>query len=235
MLFLLNPPRRGKGGRTVARKKKRTPPRGPGGRFRKRKHTKRTAKRSYKKRRAPVARKRSRGHKRTSRRRRGHKVGTGTIRFKRVRGSIYRRNPGGAVRTILGDAQRALVLTGGKVLGGFGGGFVRRILPANMQAGALGIVPDILTASLISVFGRRFLPRKFADDIAVGAWLQPISSGLKLIPVVGTLPGIGDYDPFLPMGAYDPFLPVGSYPQLPPGVEAYPAGEEVEEASAAGY
>jgi hypothetical protein len=238
MLFLVNPPRRK--GAKVARKKKRTPPRGPGGRFRKKKkavHRKKARKRTTRKRtvkhtrkrRAPVARKRAR----TTRRRRAHKRGKRTIRLTPVRGSLYRKNPGfnlkGIVGQVVDGSKRAVVVVGGKV----GGRFVGNLLPLPKTTLVGNLGSQIVAALLIGIAGRRFLSRGMADDLFVGAMLNPVETGLKMVPGIGGL--LGEYDPFLPMGTYDPFLPVGSYPQLPEGIESYPAGVDEGAEAALGY
>lgn len=249
MLFLVNPPRR-KGGRVAKRRKARRRRKltqaqvraGFGG-----KRAQAALKGKRRAKRASVARTRSRKRKgaTTVARKRGKRRGTarrrttsrkrrrttgGTIKFRRVRGSIYRKNPGlfggRIVRDIVDGAQSAAAVIAGKVAARMVGNLLP--LPKTTVIGNIGT--QIVSALVVGMAGKRFLPAKFGDYVFVGALTAPVEAGLRLVPGVGGMLG---EDPFLPVGE-DPFLPVGSYPLIgsyPEGV-----GEEVEAAEAAfGY
>jgi hypothetical protein len=230
MLYLINPRKRS---RNVARKrrtKKRTPPRGPGGLFMKRKKRKATGtvkrrttrkatkRRTIKRRKPTVARKRSTTRRRrtTKRRRTG-----GTIRLSPVRGKIYRKNPAFSMRGAIRDLQNGAMNAGMVIIGKTGARVVANFLPLPKE-GIMNYVTQIVAALATGMVARQFVGAKQAEFIVAGALSAPVETLLKGVPVIGgflsddalmmgeylAAGGMGEYQ--LPVGEYD--LPVGEYP-----------------------
>lgn len=180
--------------------------------------------RNPKRRVATVARKRRKSSRRRavarrSSRRRARRSG-GTIRFKRVKGSIYRRNPGFNVKAILGRVQRAAMripaVLGGKV----GTRFIANVLPfPNKDTNvAMNMAAQVTGAIITSIVAGMVVPR-YADDVLLGGLLAPAETLGKQLPIVGPLLG----DDYLELGAYpdvigddEPIgeLPIGEYEEV---------------------
>jgi hypothetical protein len=229
MLFLVNPPRKGRG---VAKKRRKTKRRrtytakqraaGFGGKAAKTRARK-TKRRGARKVRAigklkrkgvsTVARRKGskRGKRRTSRRRRS----TGTITLRRVRGAVYRKNPGFSVRGIGTQLIEGAKGAGAVVVGKAAGRLIANLLPFPKTTMIGNVGAQIVSALVLGVVGKRFLPGRIGEYVFIGALTAPVETVLKGVPVIG--PMLGE-DPFLPIGE-DPFLPIGAYPD---GLSAYP-------------
>lgn len=232
MLYLINPKtRRGRVARKrTKRAKRRTPPRGPGGRFKskkrkvtkrrpaakrkttKRRASKRTTKRTTK-RRATVARKRTGTRRRRRRTSRG-----GSIRLTPVRGKIYRKNPAFSVRGITRQLQTGAMNAGAVVLGKAGARVVANFLPLPKD-GVMNYVTQVVAALGVGMLSRQFMSAKAAEFVLAGALAAPVETFLKGMPVIGGFLGddelmMGEYLSAGSMGEYN--LPIGEY-NLPIG------------------
>lgn len=140
------------------------------------------------------------------------------MRFTRVKGAIYRKNPfGGRIVTQLVEGAKG---AGAVVIGKAAGRTIANMLPLPKDTVVGSIGAQLASALLLGMVGRRFLPANIANYVFVGALTAPVETGLKMIPGVS---GFLGEDPFLPIGE-NPFLPMGAYPSI----EAYPEGLESE-------
>lgn len=154
------------------------------------------------KRRFTVARRSSRRRVTRRRRRRG---GTGTIKFRKVRGSIYRRNPP-LVRRFMRGVQDGLMVNAGEAGVNIVAGFVP--LP---QDGIMGVAVKGALATGLGMVADRVLPGDSARMIVAGGFAAAMKPFLRQLPVIG--PALGEDLPIgeLPIGEYEDAM--GSYPE----------------------
>lgn len=231
MLYLINPKRRTK--RMARGKKRRTPAQRratarmiAANRARRRKKSTRkrtTRKTASNKRRATVARKRRVTRKRTTKRRRttrGRRRSSGNIRLTRVKGKVYRSNPGISLRNIGGTVFRGVKDGATVVAGKAATRIVSGLLPLPKD-GVMGIAVQGVSAIIVGLAGQKFLGRDAGRLLLAGGFAAPIESFAKGLPVVGAALS-DDYGYSLPVGEYPM---IGEYPDMA-GVDL-PVGEYV--------
>lgn len=130
-------------------------------------------------------------------RRRGRRRGTQVIRFRRVGGSVYRKNPGFSVRGIFGTLKTAVPRAATVVVGKAATRLVANFLPLPKE-GLMNTVTQVASALLVGIAAKMVVPGHIADDLVVGGIVAPIESLAKGLPVIG--PALGDDD--LVLGEY---------------------------------
>lgn len=129
--------------------------------------------------------------------RRGRRRGTQVIRFKRVGGATYRRNPAFSVRGMVSTLQTAVPRAAAVVTGKAATRIVANFLPLPKE-GMMNTVTQIVAALIVGTVAKMAVPARFADDMVVGGIVAPIESLAKALPVIG--PALGDDD--LVLGEY---------------------------------
>lgn len=172
-LLLVNPRKR-------RRSKRRTPPRGPGGRFMKRGTVRRRARRhSPRRRRNPVPSALSMANPRRRRR--------SVARVHRRR----RRNPvgGGFLGNLTRPLMPALIGAGGAIA--TDAVFGKLPLPANLKTGNLAVVTKAVLAVALGMVVSRFGNRRIGEQMTAGA--LTVQAHSVLMPFVAQIPGLGYY------------------------------------------
>ena len=172
-------------------------------------------------RRSTMARKRRKSTTRrrrvTARRRpttRRRRRSSSTIRFRRVRGAVYARNPG-IVNMLTRGVMDAAVVVGGKAVSGFVGSKIPQFVPGTMGAVLNRVIAAIVTGFAAS----KVLSADRARLAVAGALAAPIESAIKgaNIPLISE--GLSDDEE----GYYE--VDMSGYPGIAgyPGMSGYPA------------
>lgn len=171
-----------------------------------------TARRKTSTRRKPVARKRSTRRKSTRRRRSPAKRRRSkSISFRRIKGSVYKRNPRFSVRNMGKLLRQGVTDAAGVVVGKAATRMVANFIPLDKSNPVMNFAVQAVSAIGVSIVAGNVVSPNMAKMILAGGFAAPVESFLSGIPVIG--PALGDVDPFLPYGDVDPFLPYGSYPE----------------------
>jgi hypothetical protein len=125
------------------------------------------------------------------RRRRRHRVNSHRRTHRR------RRNPGFNVRGIGGQVIEAGKHTAVIVIAQAATNRVSSMVPFGAGSVPATIAKQVAVGVLLSYLARRFMPR-FANDVLIGALLAPVTTALRMVPVVGASlsgapPGLGLY------------------------------------------
>lgn len=133
-----------------------------------------------------MARKRKRratARRRSSRRRRR----SGTIRFRRVRGAVYSRNPK-ILSMLTRGVMDAATVVGGKAVAGFIGSKIPQLVPGTLG----GVVNKVLSAVAVGFAASQFLSADRARLAVAGALAAPIESAIKAANVPLLSEGLSD-------------------------------------------
>ena len=147
-----------------------------------------------------------RARRRSGARRRKGARRSGNITLRRVRGKVYRSNPGGLVKVAVQGAKDAALVMGG----GAATRAIVNMLPLDdkSKSGLMGAAVATGAVIGVSMAARRFLGADSARMVVAGGMIVPVKAMLtQFVPSLGPL--LGDYDGF---GAY--LDPMGSYPAL---------------------
>jgi hypothetical protein len=130
----------------------------------------------------------------------------------------HRRNPGlfsgGIVRQVVEAGKKTAVI----VLAQAATNKVSSMIPIGGTTPALQIGKQVGVGILLYSLARKFAPR-FANEVLIGALLAPVTTGLRMVPVVGSAlsgapPGLGLWNP----------IRVGTLRGAPPGLGRFQAG-----------
>lgn len=146
---------------------------------------------------------RARARKGGARRRSSKRRRSGNITLSRVKGKVYRSNPGGLIKQAMQGAKDAgYVLAGGAATRA-----VSNIVPL-AKTGIMGAAVQLASALAVGMVARRFLGADAARFVVAGGMQVPVKSLVtSLVPAAAPL--LGDYDMLL---AYP--QDVSSYPAL---------------------
>lgn len=158
--------KRGAKGRFVAAKRRRTVRRATTA-TRKRRITRQAGDNSMAKRRRSTARKSTAVRRRRRR-------STGSIKLSRIKGAVYRRNPG-IVGTLTRGVKDAAVAVAGKTAARFIGSKLPAIMPG--QTGQ--VLNSAISAAAIGMIAQRFLGADMARLMVQGAMQAPVESLLS--------------------------------------------------------
>lgn len=143
----------------------------------------------------------------TRRRSRGRRRGTSTIRFRRVRGAIYKRNPP-LLRQAMQGVKDAVAVVGGKAATRM----VANLIPLD-KTGVMGLAVQGAAALGVGMLAARFLNRDIARFVTAGGLAAPVETALASVPVIGpALSGDDMVYAALPMGEYAE--PMGEYAEM---------------------
>lgn len=170
------------------------------------------------KRKAAPRRRRAVTRRRTTTARRRRRRSTGTLRFTRVRGSVYKRNPPVVAMLTRGVMDAALA-----VVGKTGARFIGAKLPAIVPGQAGQIVNAALSALVLGFLTNKALGGDKARMIVAGALQAPIETALA-----PALAGIG-LSSYRGIRAYPSMPSLSSYAGVSPrsalaGDQSYDAG-----------
>lgn len=214
MLYLINPARRGRmakrrKGKTRTAAQRRATARLVAANKRRRKGRKKSA---IKRTAVAPRRKRSRkatstgrkvmARKRTRSRKRGRRRSSASsIRFRRIKGQVYSRNPG-----ILGLVKQGVKDTAFVLGGGAAARAARGILPLP-QGGVIGAAAGVAIAIGLGMLSRKFLGSDAARFVVAGAMQPAIKDAIMTVsPSIGGM--LGEYDD---VGYLDAGDSMGSY------------------------
>lgn len=146
---------------------------------------------------------RARARKGGARRRSSKRRRSGNITLSRVKGKVYRSNPGSLVKQAMQGAKDAgYVLAGGAATRA-----VSNIVPL-AKTGIMGAAVQLASALAVGMVARRFLGADAARFVVAGGMQVPVKSLVtSLVPAAAPL--LGDYDMLL---AYPQDM--ASYPAL---------------------
>lgn len=134
--------------------------------------------------------------------------------YKRIRGAVYKRNPG-VVNVLVRGVKDAAVAVAGKTVGRF----IGQKLPAFIPGQAGQAVNAAIAAAAIGMLGSRFLGADMARVLVQGAMQAPIESALQ--PVLSSI-GLASY-PMRPRLAAYTAPALAGYANVPtPHLSSYP-------------
>lgn len=164
-----------------------------------------------KRRKSTTRRRRSTVRRRSSVRRR-RRAG-GSIRFRRVRGAVYARNPG-IIPMLTRGVMDAATVVGGKAVSGFIGSKIPQFVPGTMGA----VLNRVLSAIVVGFAASKVLSADRARLAVAGALAAPIESAIKGANIPFISEGLSDDDDY-----YE--VDMSGYPTLSgyPGMSGYPA------------
>jgi len=222
MRFFQNPkPKKSK----RAKKSKRTSvKRGAKGRFvAKRRRTVRRASTATRKRRVtrkvggiPMAKRRRSTARKTTAARRRRRRSTGSIKLSRIKGAVYRRNPG-IVGTLTRGVKDAAVAVAGKTAARFIGSKLPAIVPG--QTGQ--VVNAAISAAAIGMIAQKFLGADMARLMVQGAMQAPVESLLS--PALASI-GLSSYSRGR-LSAYSVPMLAGYNGVPSPALASYPSAQ----------
>lgn len=119
------------------------------------------------------------------------------VNVARGRSRRRRRNPGFNVRGIGGQVIEGAKRTAVIVLAQAATNKVSAMIPVGTGNVPATIAKQVGVGVLLSYLARRFAP-KYANDVLIGALLAPVTTALRMVPVIGTSlsgapPGLGLY------------------------------------------
>lgn len=162
-----------------------------------------------------MARKRTRRRTAVARRRRParRRRSSGTIRFRRVRGAVYSRNPK-IIAMLTRGLMDGVTVVAGKAVAGFIGSKIPPFVP-----GALGgVVNKVLSAVAVGFAASQFLSADRARLVVAGALAAPIESAIKQANIPLLSEGLSDDEDY-----YE--VDMSGYPGVSgyPGMSGYPS------------
>lgn len=145
--------------------------------------------------------------KRTTRRRR--RSTGGAVTFRRINGRIYKRNPPGGkiVEMVVQGAKDAGAIVAGKAATNV----IAQHIPFGAGSPTMDLAKQIVSAAIVGIAARRFVPRDVARLVFAGGLVAPVENAVAKLNIPVLSPalsgGLGSY-PML--GAYyqPPALPV---------------------------
>jgi len=177
-----------------------------------------------KRRRSPVRRRRPTARRRPASRRR--RRSSGTIRFRRVRGAVYARNPN-IVNMLTRGVMDAAVVVGGKAVSGFIGSKIPQFVP-----GTLGTMLNrVISAVVVGFAASKVLSADRARLAVAGALASPIESAIKAANIPLLSEGLSDDEDYyeVDMSGYPGvagYPGMSGYPAVGPGAAAELSGDE---------